>query len=606
MSSGLSFKSILLITTQGVRLWTLERKMWTESKHKLSLESAPSSAAVAVTQGSNVLVLVGDSFTGHLQFIADNKKDALTDEAIGQRLQDDFQIDVSAYEFATQRANLSRNQVQLSVSGIESALYQQILAWVPALMPRKVWLMPVAWFFVPLKSVEPVLLAVASGKDSLMVSHHYLGVDDARELTFDDLTEYVQSRKEERKETHLLYIQAPAKVLKKVESALEDVVAVHPLLGESTEDPMTEAITAVMAKGADTLAELLHFEEDGVVSEEDMAEGVMEAVAAGKAAAGTPEALDASSLPQPKPPVLSAPVPPVSAGKSDRVTIEDEDESEDDHDEDENDFEDVDTDEDEDIHELEGVEVSDEPVSVQETANVQPVSVFDDATEETTEVEPVAAEPDLISRLAAEKSDARATRPVAAASAERYREVAHKRSWGVIIIVFVGMVALTVLVGGAIFWSQQVQPQQQGLIPTEATPTPTPAPTATPTPAPTALTLAQKKQLSTTVQNATTKAGLAGRYQRELNAAGWNVTGAGNADGEYSETGVLIFTTNEAAFATLSSELGGVTVRRLDEKPAGVAASVDVVIILNEAVEPDITPADTAADAEEDAAETEE
>lgn len=599
MSSGPSFKSIVFVSPTSVRLWTLNKKDWTEFPKSLSLDKAPSADFVSLTQGSNVLVLVSDSYAGHLQFLADNKKDALTDEAIGQRLQDDFQIDIAAYEFATQRASLSRDKVQVSVSGLETGLYQDLLAWLPGFMPKKLWVMPFSWFLVPLKSVEPVLLAVENGKNSLLVSHHYLGVDDARELSFEDLAEYVVSRKEERKETHLLYVQAASKTFKKIETTLGEVVAVHPLISDVESEPLQAVISEVMLKGSDTLAELLHFEEAGTSpedAEEKEDEDVVDAVELADIEAD--EAESDSDLPGLVPPVLPTPVPPVAPSASRGVSVE-------------TDLEELDEDLDEDFDEPQVITTEVDSVILIENADDDTrVVVLNDAdddsedetreagevesaeeaetAEEIEEVEesPVVEVVDPISRMAAERSGQRAARVVDATPSDRYREVKPRRSWGGVLLVFFGMVALTVIIGGAVYWSQQVQPQQQALIPSEVAPTPTPVPTPAPTPVPTTLTLAEKKQLNMVVYNATTRAGLAGRYQTALNGAGWNVTSTGNATGEYEETGVLIFTSDDAAFETLAREMTGVTVRRLEENSENSAATVDIVVVINQPVEP--------------------
>lgn len=598
MSAGPSFKSIVFVSPMSVRLWTLNKKDWTEFPQSLYLDKSPSTDVVSLTQGSNVLVLVSDSYAGHLQFLADNKKDALTDEAIGQRLQDEFQIDISAYEFATQRASLSRDKVQVSVSGLETGVYQDLLAWLPGLMPKKLWIMPFSWFLVPLKSVEPVLLAVENGKNSLLVSHHYLGVDDARELSFEDLAEYVISRKEERKETHLLYVQAASKTFKKIETTLGEVVAVHPLMSDVESEPLQAVISEVMLKGSDTLAELLHFEEAGLSPEDAIdAKEADEAEVLADEAESDSEA--DSDLPGLVPPVLPTPVPPVAAPSvSRRVLVE-------------TDLEEVDEDLEKDFDEPQVITTEVDSIILIENADDDTRVVVlndadDDSEDETREAEevesaeeaetaeeieeveetPVVEVVDPISRMAAERSGQRAARVVDATPNDRYREVKPRRSWGGVFLVFFGMVALTVIIGGAVYWSQQVQPQQQALIPSEVAPTPTPVPTPAPTPVPTTLTLAEKKQLNMVVYNATTRAGLAGRYQSALNEAGWNVTSTGNATGEYEEAGVFIFTSDDAAFETLAREMTGVSVRRMEKNGENSAATVDVVVVINQPVEP--------------------
>lgn len=596
MSPAVSFKSVVVVTSQGVRLWTLNRKTWTESKTRLSLESTPSSEAVALTQGSNLLVLVSDAFTGHLQFTAPNKKDELTDEALGERLQNDYQIDVAAYEFAMQRSTLTRTEMQVSVSGIETAIYKQIQSFVAVLQPRKTWLMPLGWFLSPLKSVEPVLLAVVGAKDQVYISHHYLGVDDARELNLSELTEYVQSRKEERKETHLLYIQAPARAFKKLESSLSELVAVHPLIADpSSGDPLTDVITEVMAKGPDTLNELLHFEEVGSAAPD------IESEVEGQEAESTESqsnSLESTTVSVTETITMVGPAPvlgsttEVSGIAASELDGEDEDS-----------YESVMTPSAEDLpqprlpqpvspvrpartrvavtEEVSIIESQSEPAET--PSQVEPEEQLEAAVvEPEQEPEPV----DAISRLAAEKT------PLS--SAQRYREVEKSRSWGLIGLVFVAVVAITVLVGGAIFWSQQPQPQQNALIPAETQPTPTPSPTPTPTPQPDILTLAEKAQLNMVVVNATTKAGLAGRYQAELKKAGWSISSAGNATGNYTESAVYVYAKDDSVFETLSRELEGVSVRRMTENLEKSASTVDIVVAINQAVEPKVTPADAA------------
>jgi hypothetical protein len=539
---------------------------------------------------------VSDSYSGHLQFLADNKKDVLTDEAIGKRLQDEFHIDVSAYEFATQRASLSRDKVQVSVSGLEISFYQDLLAWLPGFMPKKLWIMPFSWFLVPLKSVEPVLLAVENGNTSLLVSHHYLGVDDARELSFEDLTEYVVSRKEERKETHLLYVQASSKTFKKIESTLGEIVAVHPLMSDVEGEPLQSVITEVMMKGSDTLAELLHFEEAGILPESVADTEKIEVVADEEGSGFAAHSDFDSELPDLVPPVLPTLVPPVAVHSVSHGLSK------------ETDADTFDEYSDEVSGELQVLTTEVDSIIFTEDTNAD-TSVFvqndvDDAFDKREEStvdqelvsikenphgdreEPVQEVVDPISRMAAERSGLRASRVVDDAPSVRYREVKPRRSWGSVFLVFFGVVILTVIIGGAVYWSQQVQPQQQVLIPSETAPTPNPVPTPTPTPKAATLSLAQKKQLNLVVYNATTRAGLAGRYKNSLNAAGWNVTSTGNATGEYEEAGVLIFTSDDAAFETLARELTGVTVRRLEENSENSPATVDVVVVINQPVEP--------------------
>ncbi len=618
MSAAPSFKIVFFVSPEGVRLWKQEKKTWIEDSEKISLDKDPTEAIQAQVQGANVLVLVSDSAAGHLQFTAENKKEELTDEAIGQRLQDDFGVDIEAYEFAMQRFPITRNKVQMSVSGIEANLFESIRSWVLKLSPRKLWITPFSWFLVPLKSVEPVLIAVASGKNTVSISHHYLGVDDARELPVEDIAEYVESRKEERKETHLLYLHAPARIAKKIESSIEDIVAVHPLLPDSESDDFAAVIQSVIEKGTDSLGEILHFEEVGesplelpqaesvsavapVFSdseEETEDDQVNEDTGTSEQSSETNDfSEDSLDLPAPVPPVLTAPQPPVMTSEvvesSVSVSVlEDQDQDE---------IEELDTEE---------IQKSSQPVKkvvireevkevLFEEPDLEVETEFTSESPEEAEIEKEEQESqeeqDVFAALAASKASKRVESSANHNSKDRrYRDVAPKRSWGMVFLVFFAVVGLTVLAGGAVFWSQQVQPPQQAFIPGDTAPTPTPTPAPTPQPEPAGMTVADKKQIDMVVLNATSRAGLAGRYQRALNAAGWNVTSTTNASASYSQTGVYIFTADDRVFETLSAELQDVTVHRLSANEE-TSFKGDVLIVVNQAVEPKVVPIDTQA-----------
>lgn len=206
MSSVSNFKSLVYYGSENITVLKSSSKGWKELGTYAKGGTLPAAAQKALAD--SVLVLVSDSYLGHLQLLLDNKKSVLSDENIAQILADDYEIDTSVYEFASQKFTLSREQVQLSISGIEREAFDEIEQWITAFAPKKAWLMPFGWFVSALKSVEPVLLAIALSEDEILVSHHYLGVDDAREVSLDDLVAYIKSRKAERKETHLLYFQA--------------------------------------------------------------------------------------------------------------------------------------------------------------------------------------------------------------------------------------------------------------------------------------------------------------------------------------------------------------------------------------------------------------
>ena len=161
-----------------------------------------------------------NTLLGHLQFSQENKKSKLNEAAIKQLLEEEYDIDVEVYDLNWQSFTLSRQLVQLSVSGVEQEVLEKVRDWLVPTGAKKVWLMPFAWFISTLKSVDPALIAVLIDNE-IHVSHHYLGIDDARVLSQEDLPKYIQVRQKERKETHLLYVQSPSRKRKSIDKSFE-------------------------------------------------------------------------------------------------------------------------------------------------------------------------------------------------------------------------------------------------------------------------------------------------------------------------------------------------------------------------------------------------
>lgn len=614
MSTGPTFKTVVYVGSSSVDVYTANKEGWKKFAAEFTLDSTPTNDLVALTQGSNVLVLVSDVFAGHLQVVFPNKKDQLTDEHLGQVLRKDYDIDLEAYEFASQKFPVTRDRVQVSVSGLERGKYQEALDWVRQLLPKKIWVMPFGWFMSPLKSVEPVLLAVVRNSQEVLVSHHYLGVDDAREIALADLVEYCQARKEERKETHLLYLQSTSPQFTAVEKELSDSVAVHPLLPEFSSDVLEDVIAAVMQKGNEALAQQLHFEEEAPTVEDlsvlpvDTVEIEPELKAEAKAkgkkskdeAKNTDDsskieesALSAADLPRPTPPVA------IAVLDTEAVTAEftpDEESAVEEVEE----GVDVQTEGGQDggvVEEVESSEFFESPVESEEDreemgeleieSNEPEITIQDtegEGEEVSAELE-TSSGTEFLSTLTADKVKK-------TSNDARYREMPNKRqSWAPVVLVFLLVAIITSVVGGAVFWSQQMPGSSLSMLPEES-PSPTPAatPVATPTPQPSVLSEDEKGDLTVAVFNATSKAGLAGRYASALEGVGWTDTSSGNATGEY-ESGVFIYTTNDTAFDTLSKELTGVTITRLTANEEKSAASADVVIVINNSAEPKVVMA---------------
>ena len=160
--------------------------------------------------------------------------------------------------------------------------------------------MPFAWFISTLKSVDPALIAVLIDNE-IHVSHHYLGIDDARVLSQEDLPKYIQVRQKERKETHLLYVQSPSRKRKSIDKSLKDLeITTQSLLSDSTDDTLLDVVQAVLTKGTESLGELLHFEMEFAGKTEDNQAAVPATVPA------------VSELPPPQPPAALQRVQPSS------------------------------------------------------------------------------------------------------------------------------------------------------------------------------------------------------------------------------------------------------------------------------------------------------
>src|SRR5690606_22715746 len=153
MSASPAFKTVIFFDVDQVRVFQPNKKSWQEVKGDFRLDSPPDSDLVQQLGDSAVLAVVSDQFCGHLQIILPNKKDQYSDDHIGEILQKEHHIDLSAYEFASQRFPMSRSEVQVSISGIEKEVYDQVKNWLSALSGKKSWIMPFGWFIASLKSV---------------------------------------------------------------------------------------------------------------------------------------------------------------------------------------------------------------------------------------------------------------------------------------------------------------------------------------------------------------------------------------------------------------------------------------------------------------------
>lgn len=594
-----SFRTVVFFGEQNIQVFRSEKGQWEPVAGTFSLD-AVSPDLVSMGENGNVLAVVSDAFAGHVQIALPNKKEQLAEEHLGQVLRDEYQIDLSAYEFASQRFAVGRQFVQVSVSGIEREVYQRIAQWCWQLAPKKVWLMPFGWFVSVLKSVEPALLAVVENAETIHVSHHYLGVDDARQISLEQLAAYAQSRKDERKETHLMYVQSPKKLMGKIDKALNAIVAVHPLLPDADGEPLIEVIQAVMEKGAETLHELLHFEPSQDVAPVIAEVLADEPAAPEESAPSAPEQMaeleeklahqappkSAEELPRPKLPL--APVAPLPLPASPVLPK---------------------------AEEVVGDEVVGETAQLENTELEAPTSERGSSpmpvvSEPVTDVS--ALEPEDTPVVPPEREDVEDTREkpaetqsssleesgdelgflaqlqvnrVSGGNSDRYVTVKQTGHWKTAIMVFLIVFTVTAIVGGAIFWSQQVQPSQQALIPADLPASPSPSPTLTPSPEPVAspaATLAREKkaELTVVIYNATGINGLAGKVKAKLEAAGWQDVKTGNATGSYSDA-VFASSKIEGAITQLTEDLGS-EVKSVDSLSEANVSKYDVVIVLAE------------------------
>ncbi len=541
MSSAPAFKTVVFFDQDEVLVFVTAKKGWRQLAGTHSLSQLPDKEIIDAVKDGNVLAVVSDEACGHLQLIVPNKKEAYADENIG-RLLGEQHIDINVYEFASQRFPLGRDEIQVSVSGIEKEVYQKVERWVSALGSKKFWLLPFGWFVSALKSVEPALIAVILNPKRVLVSHHYLGVDDARVIPLADLRDYVLARKEERKETHLLYLQGAPDLRRETTKQMGEAMAVHTLLPDEGENALLAVVEAVMAKGGETLSELLHFVGEAESAEkatktakaEVVKTEVVQEELAPEVAAATSVSV-AEELPKPELPTSVENVEPVAPSESAARTV---------------------------------VEVEEEPpVVVAPAVEVPVVTELPAASEAPT---------DLVSQLH--------EGPVVKDNTDRYLEMPEKRSrWKGPILVFLAVTIITGVVGGAVFWSRQVRPPGPPLLPAagQSTPTPEPTPTATPTASPAAeLSAAEKKQTSIVVLNATGVAGLAGKVKTKLAESGWTNVRTGNAEGSY-DGATFIYTAKEELIPILSKDLG-VELKRAAQVKESSAADATVVIILAE------------------------
>ncbi len=608
--SAPQFQTVLFIHEDAVRLFYLPQKNWHALEETAVLTEPIPAAMREKLSDKNVLVLVGDSYCGHLQFSRDNKKTQLTEAAITQVLQDEYEIDTDAYDLSWQNFVLSRQLVQLSVSGVEKEVLAQTQKWLEGTGAKKVWVMPFAWFLSTLKSVDPALIALLID-DQIHVSHHYLGIDDARVLDVDDLGKYVKARQKERKETHLLYLQSPARKRKSVEKQLASVeISTQSLLTETSDDVLLDVIQAVFAKGQETLGELLHFEFES--SPSSAADESVAAVASLPVPA-TP-AQPASDLPRPQPPV----------SLRNAVEVEDEDVNEEQATEPESVVSSVQADADQTAEgspKPKTVEAAEELTqdlpteSVSEVASFSPAaaaslvdkevpdtsrfaSALDRDLQEDTDIEEpahdvlVEEEPaqDKSSQILASLKEA----GVHTTNAQRYAQMEEKKSWKGPIFVFFFVVIITAVVGGAIFWSQEgtdaflaMFPNFRNQSPVQMA-SPTPTPSIEPSPAVQATASAQpapqteidKTKPTILVLNATGITGFAGKVKSQLEKAGWENVTVGNATGTYSDA-TFVQTEMTDLLPTLGEDLDK-TLKETSNITEAQAVKYDVVIVLAE------------------------
>ncbi len=574
MSTVPTFRTVVFIGESSIQVFRPHKETWRVWEEEFAHDIPPSPALIEAVKDLNTLVVLSDAFAGHVQLSLPNKKEDLSEEKLAETLQEEYQIDLSVYEFASQRFAVGRQFVQVSVSGIEKEAYGRALAWASALQPKKLWVMPFGWFVSTLKSVEPALIAVMESKDRVHVSHHYLGVDDARQISFAQLAAYGESRKEERKETHLLYVQAEKKLFEAVEQEIGESLAVHPLIAESEGEPLEAVVNAVMDKGQETLKQLLHFEPslDEMNAPAPLPEPPAEEanpLSAPEQAAILEEGLENTAPPSvdelPKPELPPAP-PEVSAALRAPVAPPMVPEV-------------VDAD-------LDATPVGDEMVGGPvEAASVstpepepEPVPMIapKQELEAEPEPEPLIEEDNPLVQLA------KVAQPISS-NQSRYVEVQPKSHWKAAVGVFFLVFFLTALVGGAIFWSQQSQPQLQALIPSStSSPTPSPEPTAEPSPEPTpepeAIPEEARQGKKVLVLNATGVAGLAGKVKTKLEAAGWSGVRTGNATGSYADA--LFVMADEADLAEIAGRDLEEELKPTSSLKESGASGYDVVIVL--------------------------
>lgn len=156
------------------------------------------------------------------------------------------------------------------------------------------------------------------------------------------------------------------------------------------------------------------------------------------------------------------------------------------------------------------------------------------------------------------------------------------RMLAVTLIVFLVTVGVGVGIGLGLLSLTSRQTTETPSPVASATPDSTPVVTATPTPTPEPE--IQKDQFSILVVNATTVSGLAGKYQRSLDTAGYKSVGAGNAKGEYEEgeNYILITEDNAALVAALQKDTGLTltTDSSLDKTTEDARNQYDAVIVI--------------------------
>src|SRR5690554_427522 len=100
MSASSLFQSVVYFGSQGIAVLSPKSKgQWTLAGN-FGFEDAVPAKVQKLLSGS-VLVLVSDTYCGHLQVLFPNKKSELSDEHIAEVLEKEYDIDTSAYEFAS-------------------------------------------------------------------------------------------------------------------------------------------------------------------------------------------------------------------------------------------------------------------------------------------------------------------------------------------------------------------------------------------------------------------------------------------------------------------------------------------------------------------------